>query len=136
MATLTDLTLEYLIENYSGDVNTGIVFAKSKYPMYVDKPSKPTLGNNPTSAVALDYAYKLKEYEDLVVICEEQKKNRQEKVNEIDEIIEEFIKDAACLKNVPEKYRDKVYSKAYSDGHSYGFFSVYQKLCELVDIFE
>lgn len=133
---MTTLTLEYLIENYSGDINRGIEYAKSEIPDFIEKPSKPILSNKPTSADALDYAYKLKEYEDLVVIYEEQKKNRKEKANEIDEIIEEFIKDAACLKNVPEKYRDKVYSKAYSDGHSGGFYSVYQELCELVDIFE
>jgi hypothetical protein len=114
----------------------GIEYAKSKYPVYIERPSKPILSNKPTSDEALEYAYKLKEYEDSIKIYDEQKKNHQEKINKIDGIIEEFIKDAACLKNVPEKYRNKVYSKAYSDGHSDGFFSVYQNLCGLVDIFE
>ena len=136
MATLTDLTLEYLIENFAGDVNSGIVFAKSKYPMYVDKPSKPTLGNKPTSSEALEFANKLKKYEDLIVIYKAEYISRQEKITLIDGIIEEFIKDVAGIKNVPEKYRDNVYSKAYSDGHSDGFFSVYQKLCDLCDIFD
>lgn len=136
METKKELTLEYLIENYSGDINRGIEYAKSEKPNFIERPTKPILSNKPKSAEALDYAYKLKEYEDLIIIYEEQKKNRQEKIDEIDNIIEEFIKDVAGLKNVPEKYRDKVYSKAYSDGHSGGFFSVYQKLCELVDIFD
>ena len=136
METKKELTLEYLIANFSGDVYNEIHLAKSYYPESIERPTKPILSNKPKSAEALDYAYKLKEYEDLIIIYEEQKKNRQKKINEIDDIIEEFIKDVACLKNVPEKYRDKVYSKAYSDGHSGGFYEVYQNLCELVDIFD
>ena len=68
MATSNDLTLEYLIDNFSGDEYNGIEYAKSKYPEYLEKPSKPMSSNKPTSTEALDYAYKLKEYEDLIII--------------------------------------------------------------------
>lgn len=136
MTTLTDLTLEYLIENFSCDVYNGIEYATSKYPKYLKTPTKPIISNNPTSDEVFAYAHKLKEYEDLIVIYDEQKNNRLEKIDEINDIVEEFIKEAAYLKSVPEKYRDNVYSKAYSDGHSGGFYEVYQKLCNLCEIFE
>ena len=133
---MTTLTLEYLIENYSGDINRGIEFSENRYPEPPNRPSKPILSNKPTSDEVFAYAHKLKEYEDLIIIYDEQKNNRLEKIDEINDIVEEFIKDVAGIKNVPEKYREKVYSKAYSDGHSGGFYEVYQNLCELVDIFD
>jgi hypothetical protein len=48
----------------------------------------------------------------------------------------DYIREESGLNNIPEQYRSKVYNKAYSDGHAEGYYSVYQHLCNLVEIFE
>lgn len=61
----------------------------------------------------------------------------RQKEFEMNDIIEQFIKDLSGLNSiVPEKYRDKVYQKAYDDGHSAGYYEVYLHLQDLVVIFE
>ena len=55
---------------------------------------------------------------------------------EVNVLIEGFIKKESGLFDIPEQYQNKVYYRAYSDGHSAGYYEVYQKLCELVEIFE
>lgn len=57
--------------------------------------------------------------------------------NAIETAIEDFIKKESGLNtSVPEPYRANVWRKAWNDGHSGGYYEVYQELCELVDIFE
>jgi hypothetical protein len=36
---------------------------------------------------------------------------------------------------IPEKYRNRVWTVAWSKGHSEGFYSVYNQLIELIEIF-
>jgi hypothetical protein len=128
MANKIELTLEYLIDNYSGDVYSGIQYTESKYPPYIERPSKPILSNKPTSDEAFEYATKLKEYEGLVEIYNEEIKIRQEKINKINDIIVDFIKsNFSCF---PEKYLDDVYSEAWYRYRHAGFYAVYQELCE------
>ena len=55
--------------------------------------------------------------------------------HDINNIIEEYIREESGLNNIPIQYRDKIYNKAWQDGHSDGFYSVYQHLTELVNIF-
>ena len=54
----------------------------------------------------------------------------------VDALILAFIKKESGLNDIPEQYQNKVFSKAWSDGHSSGYYEVYQQLCELVEIFE
>lgn len=37
---------------------------------------------------------------------------------------------------VPEKYVDKVASRAYDDGHAYGYSEIFSHACSLAEIFE
>ena len=54
----------------------------------------------------------------------------------VDALILAFIKSESGLNDIPEQYQNKVFSKAWSDGHSSGYYEAYQQLCELVEIFE
>ena len=59
------------------------------------------------------------------------------KKNDIESKIEKLIKEESGLNTVvPEKYRDKVYSHAWEEGHSNGYYEVYLHLYKLVNIFE
>ena len=105
---------------------------KQSYPA---TPYKPRLKDNAASSEVKEYAKLLEQYE------EEYKEYEldihivhRSNIN-IDNEIELFIKEISGLNNIPEKSRDKVYYKAYRDGHSSGLYSVYQQLCELVELF-
>jgi hypothetical protein len=48
-----------------------------------------------------------------------------------------FIKNLTNFEDiVPQQYRPNLLAKAWEDGHSNGWYSVYQKLDELVDLFK
>jgi len=49
--------------------------------------------------------------------------------------MESYIKDIAGLNTIPKQYQEKVWSKAYSDGHSNGYVEVYNCLNNLLEIF-
>lgn len=40
------------------------------------------------------------------------------------------------LKEIPSRYRDKVFDYAYREGHSSGYSEVYNYLLDLVEIFK
>lgn len=83
------------------------------------------------------FAEELSKYETLkdnniLIIDQIRAHNKQ-----IDNLIINYIKDVSGLNRiVPVQYRDKVYSIAYSDGQGEGYYCVYDKLCELIYIFE
>lgn len=119
------------------NIYDAIEYANKSNPFpYPERIGKPFLCKNPTSNDAVEYATKLKHYEDSLVSYKESKMLYDQGKREIIHLIEERIKDEAGLDIVPEQYRDKVYYHAYSSGHSYGYSEVYNHLCTLIDIFE
>jgi len=98
-------------------------------------PYKPRLKDNATSSEVKEYAKLLEEYEEAY----EQYRLNSHIIDilniNIDNEIELFIKEVSGLNGIPEKSRDKVYHKAWSDGHSSGYYSIYQELKELIDLF-
>lgn len=130
----TKLTVAVLEEQ--GGIYEAINYAKSQYPEYPDRPTKPILPSKHTSDDVVKYAETLAIYENQMVKYDGEKKTYQKKVNEIDAILEEFIKDQAGLNTIPEQYRANVWSKAWSDGHSGGYGDVYNELSNLIDIFK
>lgn len=66
---------------------------------------------------------------------DEERKAYRTRQGEINSLIEDYIKDASGLNQIPEQYRDKVFSKAYGYGHLDGYCEVYLKLINLVEIF-
>lgn len=118
----------------TSSISNAIDWALQQCGEYVHKPTKPVQNiNNSTDAkkyvVALEeYEKKLEEYKIDVEIY----KKRE---NEINLVITDFIKELSGLNTIPERYRDKVYAKAYSDGHSSGFYEIYIQLLDLVEFF-
>lgn len=133
-----ELALKKINNKYSttGSVSSTIEFAnKELMPEWINAPKKPLLSNPHTSEQALAYSSALKQYEEDNEIYKLNQKIRYEQCNIINEALVEFIKQEACLNTVPKEYRDKVYARAYEDGHDSGMYEVYIKLCNLVDIF-
>ena len=113
-----------------------IEWAKAQYPEWPQSLKKPFLDRNASATDAHEYAKKLEQYEKALVTHKEERRIYGEKTLEINATIEVLIKVQAGLEKVPEKSRSKVWSKAYQDGHSSGYYQVYQELCELVELFE
>jgi len=135
----TELLTSEILKNYSisngKNVYETIEYAKSKYKKYPVKPPKPYLKVKHSAEDAKEYASLLLKYE-------EENKNYNEECALvrhynllIDAAIEAYIKEEAELNLVPEKSRDKVYALAYEQGHSDGYYEVYQKLSTLIDLF-
>jgi len=103
--------------------------------VHVSRPSKP-VNKCQTKEEHREYADKLEQWE---IEMEEYKVQENLcKIHnlKVESLILNFIKNEAGLNNIPDQYRNKVFSKAWSDGHSSGYYEVYQELCELVEIFD
>ena len=55
--------------------------------------------------------------------------------DQINAVIEDFIKEVANFSIVPVEFQSNVFRKAWERGHSSGYFGIYQALDDLVDIF-
>lgn len=131
---MEQVTLEKLQELSS--VEHAISWAKKQYGDSPKLPTKPVLLGKHTSEDVGEYQKNLqlyeKAYDDYKIEKEIFHKNR----SKIDAVIVEFIKEESGLNTIPEVYRDNVYSKAYEDGHSCGYYEVYLKLNSLLEIFD
>jgi hypothetical protein len=132
--TMSDVN-KFREENGSVEFHQLIIIIEKSASPHPERPSKPTLNKNHNSQQVKIYSSQMEEYEKDMVQYDECLKIYRKECSDIAFIIEQLIKDEACLESVPEKSRDKVYSKAWSDGHSSGFYQVYQELVELVDLF-
>lgn len=137
------MTKEELLKNFDIDFandSMGEIFTKFdnflgnvKYPK---KPHEPQLSSFKPSVEDIEnYQKQLDEYSSLLESYKEAKKIYDEVSNTIDSIKEEMIRVDSGLNNIPEQYREKVYNIAWRNGHSWGYTSVYNHLCELVEIF-
>lgn len=104
-----------------------------------DYPTTPYLprlkSTSPTESEVIEYVSKREKYDSDLEQYRKMKTLYDAEKNRLDILIEEFIKDYSGLNDIPEMYRGKVYSIAYSDVHSYGMAEVYNKLTSLVEIF-
>lgn len=118
-------------------IYSAIQYGINNYLTSPQKPAKPQMPiGTPTSTQAREYADKLEEWEAAIPIWKEARENCIDYNRDIDGHIEYAIKTYAGLQNIPQQYRDKVWQKAWEDGHGYGFGEVYNKLCSLLEIFE
>jgi len=134
MSKQATITLQKL--NECSSVYTALELAKDIQPDYPSRPAKPFLKTPHTTEEVLEYAEKLKDYEKLKDLYEKDKEFYNEESLKHNFIVETYIKDKACLDAIPKQYQSKVYAKAYDDGHSDGWYSIYQKLTSLIEIFE
>lgn len=132
---MEEVTLKKLIEiTNTSSVSNAIDWAFEQQCEYILKPTKPVQSIN-SSTDAKKYAIALEEYEKNLESYKIDIEIYKKRENEINLVITEFIKEMSGLNTIPEQYRDKVYAKAYSDAHSYGYDSVYIELLDLVEIF-
>jgi len=117
------------------NVYESIKWAETQIGVYPVRPTKPNLPNKHTSDEVKEYTKKLELWESQMMGYEDILKKCKERSNVINTLIEKFIKKESGFDLIPEEYQDKIWSKAYSDGHSSGLYGVYLELTELVDIF-
>jgi hypothetical protein len=130
------ITLKYLQESRMGVMDT-IDHARSFGLDYPIQPNRPILVKKHTSEDVKKYQEELSEYEIKYSTYQEEYEKIRNHNNDIEYILEEYIKDVSGLYTiVPKQYQDKLYAKAYSDGHSAGIYEVYGCLTSLIYIFE
>lgn len=103
--------------------------------VYVDKPAKPYVGAAKTSAELLAAAHKMAAYEKEKAEYDEQSKQCKIHNTTIEVLVRQLVGYEACIEIVPEKYRDKLWNLATSNGLSSGYHEVYYNLEKLVEIF-
>lgn len=138
----TKLTLKTLLDyrdehGFYETIEYGKLFIDISYPSRPSKPSTKKLLSCLSSQEIKDYALEVEKYEEAEIIYNKDRKKYEAQQVEVNGILENFVKEEAGLNSVvPEKYRDKVYSKAYEYGHSSGWSEIYNYLLDFVDIFE
>jgi hypothetical protein len=143
MKTTTEISLPTaaeLEEKFGDQVSEAITFIQNFSekigPKYPQRPIKPFLNNKHSAAEVRAHADKLDIFEAEMKEYNAAKEINREFHGKVNGIIEEYMREVSGLNRiVPKEKRDKVYSKAYSDGHSSGYYEVYINLCELVDLF-
>lgn len=129
------LTIQKIKDQSTGDIHADIEFAKTFFPKYPQKNPKPQMQQVRTSADAKEYATILEEWEkkDLQYKNEMDIYRKQFQITET--IITEYMKEMSGFSKVPNKSKERVWSKAWDDGKSSGYGSVYSHLEELVELF-
>ncbi len=119
----------------AGSVQKAIYLSTSKYLSYPEKLIKPVLRDNKSLAAAKEYFEKMDEYHTKQQKYSEEFNAVRNHNNEVDALVLFYIKEDSGLFNIPKEYQEKVYERAYSEGHSGGLMEIYNHLCDLVDIF-
>lgn len=128
------VTLEKMKQHDS--VLNAIKWAIQQRGEYPSRPPKPILNAKHNVDEARKHVEDFKQFELLKKEYENKMSQYRSRCNDIDNVIVQYIKEEAGLNSIPKQYQDKVYNKAYEDGHSLGFYEVFQKLISLVEIFD
>lgn len=105
-------------------------------PLFVSKPVQPKLkSQTPTEEELKVYKTQIREYEVALDKYKTEDAFYRKEGSRLFDLLEEKIKEDSGLNDIPEQYRNKVYSYAWEQGHSSGFGEVYNYLCSLVNIF-
>lgn len=136
MTTINFPALPDTLTNFGDDVYDVITTAestlKAEYPI---RPSKPH-GKLETPTNYREFADKMEEYEQAKAEFDRNYAEVRKHNQTVDNLICDYIRTTSGLTTeVPVKSQQKVWDRAWSDGHSEGFWAVYQQLCELVELF-
>lgn len=132
------LTLCVLLATYAetGDVDKTINHAYTFRLPRPENPEKPHLSHQHSLGDARVYLMALEQYEINKAEYYQLNAAYQTINKKINDIIMDFLWDISGLKYLPNTVKkDRVWSKAYEDGHSEGMYEVYLKLISLVDLF-
>jgi len=101
-----------------------------RYLKYPTKPSKPTLGRNPTAVDARAFADAFEEFErEYAGYIEDKNFYNSQASARMNEFQDKLMKDYG----ISQKGFDVIWNKAYSDGHSGGLEEVYSRFDSLYD---
>lgn len=100
---------------------------------YPNRPTKPILSRNHTSEDAELYAAMLKTWEKEYAEYQEKLKAYKAHTFELEDQFKRDALDDVGLLNHPKA--DKIYAKAWEDGHASGLNSVYNALVDLAPLF-
>lgn len=103
--------------------------------IYPTKPTKPILAKNHNIEELKLYNEIFEQYIKDLAIHNTLYAEYITKKNKIECEIEEYLWEITGLNEISEQYSDKVWSRAWNEGHSYGYYEVYLKLLSLVEIF-
>lgn len=132
--TTIPLAIETLKE-FGDKVGEAIAYAQTFYLEYPNSPKKPKLEDKHNSRQIAVYQKAYEQYEYELVNYGKEKMLFSERQNDINSMIEDYIKDITGFNDLPEKNKSKVWHKAWEDGHSDGYHQVYYELVELIDLF-
>jgi hypothetical protein len=123
----------------AADFNTGNTFeeletAMHDYSGYPTKPVAPRAPTEKTGDAMRDYADKLDEHERALAEYKVAEKAAATNAGKLFDIW--FLKLRMEYPHLPTRVFDVVYSKAYDDGHSSGYYSVREKVDTLVDFLD
>lgn len=118
-----------------GDVYKVINWAEEQKGEEPKQPKKPIEPKHPSVNDALIHTLATvawrQENEEYKVKLIAWKKN----YDQINAVIEDFIKEVANFSIIPVEFQSNVFHKAWERGHSSGYFGIYQALTDLVEIF-
>lgn len=120
---------------YSNAISDAIKYAQSYYPEYPSKPAKPHLPSQHTSDDVEQYRIELVNYEKQYSEYAKKVSDYTTEKRRIDLIIEKYIKKEACLDEIPMASREKVWQRAWEEGHATGYYDVYLELVNLIGLF-
>lgn len=115
----------------------GIIYAFKQIPKYPTQPSKPFLATKHNSDQLAEYVQQFKLWETEMEKYKISKEEYNNKKQAIDQEIENGLKtNTGFYQVVPEQYQNKVWAKAWRDGHSEGWNNVEYHLNNLIEIFD
>ena len=100
---------------------------------YPSRPKKPYLAREHSSEDAELYAASLKTWEKEITEYRELVKAHNAETKRLEDQFKHDALDDVGLLNHPKA--DKIYAKAWEDGHASGLHEVYQELCDLAELF-
>jgi hypothetical protein len=105
--------------------------------LYVSKPKEPLLKSlKPTEEEVSNFLAEKEKYKTDLEDYKTKDEFYRKESSRLYSLLEYKIKEDSGLNNIPEQYRDKVYSYAYQQGHGSGYGEVYNYLLDLVEIFD
>lgn len=134
---MANITVQFLREKFGDDISEAWEYLNtdgngySKYPFI---PEKPHLSGS-TATAFRKYADELEKYEEKMKEFKKEKQRIDNNNSLIDKTFQEYIREESGVTKLPEILQNRLWSKAYEDGHDDGYTSVYYHLCELVQLF-
>ena len=133
LPTLQDLIVRHRDGVSVSDIIKFLDFSRFPYPTRYERPR---IRKDFTAQDARSYAEQLENWETNEAKLKTEREAYYEQEQKIVVLLEGFIRYVTDFdENVPEKSRSKVWQRAYEVGHSSGWYSIYQELNSLVDLF-